>query len=288
MKNKPYYEKKAENNVKVEEGFLVYEIPPHFHRTVELQYILKENYCVTVRDETIQVKKDEILLISSQTVHSAVRQENVKTIMLLIPYDYFSYFPAFQNEANSFFIFNDKAFNRKVMLPILRLLVQNFDYRGQRGPLLHDRQICTGWVNMVFGNLLSFYPLFFDEKKPSQSTFYESILNYIDKNYGDSALSLQSIAKNFGYNSSYLSRAFKKGFSVSLSQHIRSVRVQKFLSLYPTQRDVNILNLAMSCGFSSLSAFYRAFHDTMNCAPNEYFFRVQQGKQKEEKDKSKN
>lgn len=279
MKNKPYYELKTDKAMRVEELFLFYSMPPHFHRAVELQYVIKKSYTVMIHDQPVTAKKDEILLITSQTVHYAEKQEDTKTIMVLVPYDFFTYLPVFQREYDSYFILDDKEFNKKVILPILRLLVKNFDRRIENEPPFTN-QLSSGWTNIIYGELFDHYTFNFGNKQSANSNFFDNILNYVDQNYSAPELSLQSISKTFGYNPSYLSRSFKKGFAVSLSQHIRSVRVKKFLNLYPHQTNANILNLALQCGFSSLAAFYRAFHDVTNLAPKEYF--RQEKKEREE------
>ena len=89
------YEKKVDENFKFEENFLDYDLPPHFHRALEVAYVLKNNYEVCVQNETYNVKANEILIISSRMTHSAKPQDSTKIISLILPYEYFSYFPLY-------------------------------------------------------------------------------------------------------------------------------------------------------------------------------------------------
>ena len=42
MRRSPYYEKATDELFRVEQNFLRYNIPAHFHKAIEFQYILKK------------------------------------------------------------------------------------------------------------------------------------------------------------------------------------------------------------------------------------------------------
>ncbi len=270
MNKNSFYESHTDQGLRVEEYFHTWEIPAHFHKAVEFQYILKNNYTINLQNDDLTVKKDEILLVSSRTAHSEPVQDSVKSVMLLIPYDFFTYFPSFQNTSVPYFVLNDKTFNKNTVLPVLRLLVKHFELASSSNQPFSD-PLVIGWTNIVFGELFSHYKLSFVDKGKIAPNFFEQVLEFIDLHYMEQDLSLKKVAKIFGYSPSYLSRYFKKGFSINFNQHIRSVRIKKFISLYPLQNGSNILDLALQCGFSSLAAFYRAFHDETNLSPKQYF-----------------
>lgn len=276
MQDNHYYEQKADSNrFAAGEYYIDYDSPYHFHRNIEMMYVRKKSYTVTVSEQTVHVKKDEIIVIPSYTSHGAETQAEVKCVLLLFPYNYLSLFPAFQTSSENPFILSDKKFNRTKILPILQLLLSSIETDGSRHPALDI--LMQSWTNLIFGTIFSFYNHKIQrqnllKKDVQNADFSEQILSYIDKNYMQPDLTLETIAQTFRYNPSYLSRSFKQLFSVSISQYIRSVRIQKFIALYPMQKQTNILNLAMQCGFSSASAFYRAFTEQTNTSsPSEYF-----------------
>lgn len=264
------YEKKVDENFKLEENFLDYDNPPHFHRAIEVSYVLKKNYEVCVQNKTYNVKANEILIISSRMTHSAKPQDSTKIISLILPYEYFSYFPKLQHTTIPCYILQDKNYNKQVLLPLLKLfLTQEGPYSNQDIKSAYDT-VLLGWTNLLFGKSFNFYTLDFPIGESNELSFSEQILFFIDNNYMRHDLSLQTIADVFGYNPSYLSRTFKKYFFVPLNKYIRSVRIRKFISLYFMAPDANILKLAMQCGFSTSSAFYRAFHEETNCSPMQF------------------
>ena len=75
----------------------------------------------------------------------------------------------------------------------------------------------------------------------------DRVKQYIDENYHDSALNLTSIAQEFGYNSSYLSRRFKADCGQNISDYITTCRMEmakKCLAsrmlMYMTAKEVGI------------------------------------------------
>ncbi len=270
-KFKAFYEKKTDMRVKVEENVLDYAIPPHFHNAVEFQYVLKGTFRIGIADKTVEVKRNHVLIIPSRITHEHERQTDVETIMTLIPYEFFAHFPVFQSNSVPFYRFGNTDFNRRSVLPLLRLLLRKYTAcQDRENPF--SPPIAIGWTNLIYGELLSFYRLNPVNAGAAPAYSLNTILDFIAQNYTDQELSLQSIAHTFGYNPSYLSRAFKKNFSVPLNQYIRSIRVKKFIELFPMQQ-TNILHFSLQCGFSSLSAFYCAFREETNLSPTQYFNR---------------
>lgn len=267
MQTKNQYEKKADECFKIEKVAFDYDNFEHFHRALELAYVLKNNYEVNVQNQTYTVKANEILIISSRMTHSAKVQNLTCAFSLIIPYEYFSYFPKIQHTTTPCFLLRNRKYNRELVLPILKLFLEQEGSRSNCDIKTDCDAILLGWTNLLFGKIFNYYSLDFFAEENRESGFTEQILFFIDNNYMKPDLSLQTIASAFGYNPSYLSRTFKKYFFVSLHEHIRSVRIKKFISLYFMAPNANVLKLAMQCGFSTASAFYRAFREETNTTP---------------------
>lgn len=104
-----------------------------------------------------------------------------------------------------------------------------------------------------------------DEKKAEAMA---SSLKYIHKNYRKK-LSLDLLAKEMGYNSSYLSQLFKANLGINFYDYLTRIRLREAtrqLSL----TDARILDIALENGFSDLKSFNTAFHKTFRKTPAEY------------------
>ncbi|MGN1052083.1 MAG: helix-turn-helix transcriptional regulator [Candidatus Scatosoma sp.] len=152
-------------------------------------------------------------------------------------------------------------------MPVLKLFLEQEKSRSNCDIKTVYDPVLLGWTNLLFGKIFNYYRVDFLAEENKESGFTEQVLFFIDNNYMKPDLSLQMVANTFGYNPSYLSRTFKKYFFVPLNKYIRSVRIQKFVSMYFMAPNANILKLAMDCGFSTASAFYRAFREETNTTP---------------------
>ncbi|NVE93638.1 helix-turn-helix domain-containing protein [Altererythrobacter lutimaris] len=85
----------------------------------------------------------------------------------------------------------------------------------------------------------------------------------------ESTLSLQTLARRFGMNQAYVSRALNKGLDLSFSSFVNGLRVEYAKSMI-MREDVNLLDVALSSGFGSKASFNRAFQAHAGLSPSEY------------------
>lgn len=82
-------------------------------------------------------------------------------------------------------------------------------------------------------------------------------------------LTLSEVARNFYYNSSYLSRIFKKEFGYSLFDYVNRVRLERVVELLlSTNRPVK--DIAVQCGFGSINYLYQFFRKAHGLTPQEF------------------
>lgn len=93
----------------------------------------------------------------------------------------------------------------------------------------------------------------------------KDILIYIDDNLYDS-IKVESIANNFHFDRSYLSRCFKKITGISLIDYINERKVIK--TVYDiVYTDEKILKIALNHGFNSLEYFSETFYRVTSFTP---------------------
>lgn len=86
----------------------------------------------------------------------------------------------------------------------------------------------------------------------------------------DPDLTLATLARRLGTNSSYLSRALNEGLGVNFSQCINALRSHSVAGMIRDGRKDDLLDLALEAGFNSKASFNRAFRETMGCTPSAY------------------
>ncbi len=107
------------------------------------------------------------------------------------------------------------------------------------------------------------------EKQSSKMMLVEQIRYYIDHNYSDKNLNVNSIAERFLLNPSYLSTLFKNYYSVSLTNYIIDKRMNKAKELLietaqPVQKITEII------GYEDVNYFNRVFKNNVKMTPTEY------------------
>lgn len=80
---------------------------------------------------------------------------------------------------------------------------------------------------------------------------------------------LQEIATKAGCSPFYLSRTFSKEVGITIPQYIRELRMERAAELLKSGK-FNVTEAAFEVGYSSLSHFSQAFHETFGCCPGLY------------------
>ena len=100
------------------------------------------------------------------------------------------------------------------------------------------------------------------------ATKIEKMTLHIARNYMEK-LTVRDIADVADVNPDYANAIFKKAFGHSLMKHVMIERInhaQRALQF----TDDSISNIALDCGFGSISCFNTAFRNLNHCSPSEY------------------
>jgi AraC-like DNA-binding protein len=81
--------------------------------------------------------------------------------------------------------------------------------------------------------------------------------------------SLEELGRRVGCSHFYLSRTFSAEMGMTIPQYIRKLRMEKAAQLLKSGK-YNVTEVALEVGYSSLSHFSNAFHETFGCCPGLY------------------
>ncbi|NQT58196.1 MAG: AraC family transcriptional regulator [Bacteroidetes bacterium] len=106
------------------------------------------------------------------------------------------------------------------------------------------------------------------ESKTSAPAWIQDFFNLltVEKNL---SLPIESLSDMIGFSREHLSRQIKKYYKTTPSQLITEARV-RFAKKQLTMTSVSILDIALSCGFSSLSQFYKIFKSATGFTPSAF------------------
>ena len=127
-----------------------------------------------------------------------------------------------------------------------------------------EQTIAKGYLLILLAQLLSNTTL---SEAPADYDHVKQLLLYCSEHY-EEPLSLDMVSQALHLNKYYISHIFSSRLHVSFTDFINSLRVEHACPCL--EKGVNITDVALSSGFSSIRTFNRAFLRQMGMTPREY------------------
>jgi len=236
----------------------------HFHSQIELYMITDGEMEVCVNSSRKLLQKGEMSVALSYDAHAYRTPESSKSSVLIIPLYMCEEFSAAikHKRVSNPFICNKQAVEK----------IRNCAIELRRDDI--NEVELMGYIYVILGIVMD--NIGFEESDSSPDHSLSSrILFYINENYRKE-ITLASIAAEFGYSQSYISRYFKSCFNIGINQYITIIRLKNALALMHENR-YSITYCALESGFNSMRTFYRAFTGEFGCSPREYFAQLETG-----------
>nr|MBQ4318833.1 helix-turn-helix domain-containing protein [Clostridia bacterium] len=242
--------------------------PSHFHKCVEITYVMRGRCDFTINNESRTAYADDIIFASAYYPHSYSTSQDADRYTVLPESSLESDISDLMANMTFPCLLDDREFNRTKLLPV-------FDeaYEVQFSSEPSDQAVkwlmLKGFTDIIFGRFFERYGSRMIERNKQVNEII-NILNYIEENCMNH-LTLDELADRFGYNRYYFSKLFNSFIGDSLPNYINSTRIRRFVMLRKAMPDAKLLDLALSVGFESMPSFYRAFAKAFGCTPSEYF-----------------
>lgn len=204
-------------------------------------------------DEYIYAQKGDILSFSDNVPYSGIRLDDNSVDCYVID---------FKTTANPMF--------SELPIPVVTHS-SNFDlYKEKFDKILSvwnknyltSEMMCKSMLYELLCDLLML-------RFPTNTKNSEKVLDYINNNYSDSSLSIQSILKKFYVSESQLRRDIKRFTGMSPNSYINSLRIEKAKNLLLHYKK-SVEETSYLCGFSSQFYFSRRFKEYTGYTPSEY------------------
>lgn len=214
-------------------------------------------------DKSYIAKKNEIIIFNPNVVH-CTKNKNAQGYYVVFFYPkwceklqekvfdtYDGFLPVCEN-----IVKDDNLYKNFLDIFNLCLTHKEFDYE----------KLLENSIKELFGNYCT--PIekesVYDEK-----LIVKNMQNYILENL-EFSLSIDEVAKELGYNKSYLIRLFKKQIGLTPQSFIRNQRVDKAKSLIINSQVTNFSHLAQNVGFFDQSHLNRSFKKVYGKNPKFY------------------
>lgn len=251
----------------------------HFHQDIELLFVLEGNLDVTVGEQTVCMKQEDILVVNANKKHSFKASEDILLARLYITYQLIS--DIFESNNTIFWCDSTKGNNDRYeeLRDTLKKLLNH--YLSTRGGVANFGHIALCYQVM---DLLSVHFLVRagDREGEDEHLKFENrisqINNYIRANYNQ-PISLNDLASKLYLSEGYLSRFFKKNYGMNFASYLSNIRLYHAVDdlLYTDQP---VTRIAYDNGFASVAVFNKTFKTAYGETPS--VFRKQSRKKLEE------
>lgn len=244
---------------------------PHLHREFEVNLILDGSVEILSQGRGYHAGTGDFFVFDPYQPHELrAREGTVLILSIQISPAFFSdYFPQMESVRFGTEIFHRAASPRHQQL--YRQLLELTCCYCQKAPFYELD--CARDINALFRALLdvSAFTVVSEAERPAQRARQERVRYLAERIEGgfSEKLLLGDLAKELGVDLYYLSHFFREHFGLSFQEYLAKLRCEKARrELLLTDR--SLLDISLSCGFSSPKYFQRAFQKQYGATPKEY------------------
>ena len=228
------------------ETFLLDE--PHYHESLEIIYLIKGKTVVHLNGTAHPLSEGEIFVCNRQQVHFYENFDcDTLAFCVVLSNKYTHDFRQIYHNAYFPSFLTDKAHNA-----VLYALLQEWFDTPNKSFLVD-----CAFANLLLDKLVRFYGFCQASQTDDMNTMAIRLINYISEHYAEN-LSLESVAKHFGYSKEYFSKIFKQAVGKNFLSYLNETRVQKALEIMQDPQNKKSANeVCNACGFNNTTSLYR-------------------------------
>lgn len=244
---------------------------PHLHREFEVNLILEGTVEILSQGREYHADEGDFFAFDPYQPHE-LRAETGTVLILSIqisPAFFSGYFPQMESVRFGTEIFHRAESPRHQ--EIYREILKTTASYCEKTPFYELD--CARCINALFRLLLdvSAFTVVSEAERPAQRVRQERVRYLAERIEGGfcEKLLLGDLAKELGIDLYYLSHFFREHFGLSFQEYLAKLRCEKARrELLLTDR--SLLDISISCGFSSPKYFQRAFEKQYGASPKEY------------------
>ncbi|MCC2253273.1 AraC family transcriptional regulator [Ruminococcus sp. CLA-AA-H200] len=254
----------------------------HSHQHFEITYVYQGECTIIFENSSLQMKEGNICIVPPGTIHEPLvldRESFVISLSMTAE--------AFEAAFSVVLLRRDliasyiqtilfgKNMQNYLFIPCsntdsMKIAVRHIAYEARRLSSF-SYSFCVSWLsifmNCVLANYQSNIQLFNEGGQKTSHSEYMALLNYIQSNYR--TVTLDSVAKIFNYNKSYLSRLILQITGKSFIENITEFKLNAGKELLENT-DYSLDQIAELIGYSSGDYFSKALKKKDHISPSEY------------------
>lgn len=259
-----------------------YEMPLHWHSSVEVMYMFMGHCSVFVQEEEncireVILKSGDFILLDSDVIHRLYVEPDTFCYMLNIEV-------VFEPHDDGMFTMKNLMATCEAFSQVIKrekpILIGN-DTSGELYRALNALQStylrvyaqpdnrCIFDAEMAVFLIQLGYAVNARRGVTGQSVHVKKAIRYIENHY-DSPLTISAIADYVGVHAAHLQRIFHASMNLTINQYLTRLRIDKASRLLESTEHVTIDEIARLVGFKSRQHFAQRFKELMMISPQEY------------------
>lgn len=241
-----------------------YRRAKHWHRSVEIFLVLEGELEFFIDNKSLPLAAPDFVIVNSNEIHSIESPKPNTTIVVQIPISCFAGYLGEEDYA----VFSKQS--EEENLELVRLIVQIYQAYQQKGSAF-ELKVRSLFFELLYLMVTAFMKAEEDQGNIRQKRHLDKlskITSYMKSNYNQN-ITLESVADEFGFSPTYLSRMFKRYANVSYKTYLLDLRTEYGLREM-MNTDHNLNDVAQNNGFPDSRAFAGAFLKRYGCLPSEY------------------
>ncbi len=243
----------------------------HWHSYCEVTYIKSGHGYYFVNGKKYDVKAGDLIIFNNVELHGwMVQDEKMEAVVMIFPMEFVSLpVTVFDNDYLKPFLERGGNFQNKIeageenaaeIIKTIRDISQEWESKSVGYRLMIKAQVLR-----VLTLLIRHYQksgadakgnIRLSDKKKSMKRM-EAAFYYINSHYAEK-ISLDEAAAAACMSPNYFSSYFKIVSGYRFSEYVTKLRLEKVKEMEQTT-DLNVSQIAMACGFSNMSNFYRLY-----------------------------
>ena len=242
--------------------------PIHYHRHVEFIYVIKGQTCVDNGNCKKFISEGDAMFVSPYETHGYAPQSQDNCVL----------FKALM-EPECLGTFGEILLKKRPVTPILsseQLKTEFPDIQNKISSIAFgfSENVETKDYITNFSTLVSVLTKFLEISgiEPSgneKNSVYVRAICYCCDHYTEEEISLPVISEALQVSTARLQQLFNQNLKMGVKEYINMLRMSKAETLL-CESNVNIIDIAFSCGYGTVRSFNRAFQKVHNQTPTEY------------------
>ncbi len=234
----------------------------HTHTFFELEIYLNNVGYVTLNNDTYEVKRNSVCISVPTDYHKLSSPSgeimevcNLSFMSTMLDKELLNKL-LYSSQSNVYYLTDQEANKIQTLIKLL----ESEQTEKQKND--NFAELCISMIiTLVLRNRK-------DTPTEQKQSLALKAVQYILEHFKEN-ITLEDVANNVGLNPSYLSHLFHEGTGVKFKEYLTATRINYAKKLIKANKEM-ITFACFESGFSSYSAFSRAFIDLVGCSPSEY------------------